>query len=163
MSELDQAIITLYNTFRTYRLKSKIDGCPCCQLESSEKMLHARPLNELTWVDFNVYPFKAMTTFGDENDFKHFLPRILELYATHYNGTPYGIDVIFSKLSMAYWSMSAKEIEAIEHFVSAWHKVLVAKGQDWRRDWDLEPEEKFWILENFEQALRKFRMETESA
>lgn len=104
MSELAQAKATVYEAFRGYPLKPKIEVCPHCELDFAEASLHARALQDLPWADLGVYPFKAMTIFGDESDFKHFLPRILELYVLDHEGAHYDVAVIFEKLKTYFGS-----------------------------------------------------------
>lgn len=78
-TNLQLAIERVYKTFATYPLRSKLDGCPCCVSERDQEAIHQKPLRLLTHDDLALYTFKAMTTWGDTFDFKHFLPRILEL------------------------------------------------------------------------------------
>lgn len=146
MDELARATATLYEAFRGYPLKPKIEGCPHCELDSAEASLHARPLHELRWADLGVYPFKAMTTFGDESDFKHFLPRILELYVLDHEAAHYDVAVIFDKLNYASWtSWPETETQAIRRFVSAWRRALTTSQH--------ESTEEPWQLEELESAL----------
>ena len=93
----------LYEEFENYPLKAKIEGCPCCELDDAEEGLHRTGLKNLNWDDLGLYIFKAITTFGDEQDFKHFLPRIFELYITEFDDAPYDVGVLFSKLEYAKW------------------------------------------------------------
>jgi hypothetical protein len=119
---MDQALIeALYKVFAKYPIVEKIEGCPHCKLESAEKGLHCRPLRELTWDDLGVYPFKAMTTFGDVNDFKHFLPRILELHIKDCDSERYDFDVFLSKLKYAGWEKwEENERNTIHKSISSW-------------------------------------------
>jgi len=138
MNELGRATATLYEAFHGYPLKTKIEGCPHCKLDAAEASLHRRPLHELAWADLGVYPFKAMTTFGDESDFKHFLPRILELYVLDYEGAP-DVFIIFGKLNYASWTSWPKsETRAIRQFVSAWRGALAASQRESTENWQLD-------------------------
>ena len=76
---LQAAIEGLYAAFARYPLRAHIDGCPHCDLGAAERGLHARPLRDLREDDLGRYPFKAMSTFGNVDDFRHFFPRIAEL------------------------------------------------------------------------------------
>ncbi len=102
---LTEAIEGLYEAFLDYPLALKIEGCPCCVSAENESALHRSPLRELTAEDLSRYAFKALTTWGTENDFKHFLPRLLEL-VTEENSIIYEVDieVLFGKLSYAKWN-----------------------------------------------------------
>lgn len=62
-----------------------------------------------------MYAFRAMTTVGDVDDFRHFLPRILELIAE----LPADREVVLSKLSYAKWTeWPAAEIEAVRTYLT---------------------------------------------
>lgn len=77
---LRAAVERLYETFARYPLVAVIEGgCPCCRLGAHERDLHAAPLRELPEEHVGYFAFKAMTTFGGVDDFRHFLPRIAEL------------------------------------------------------------------------------------
>jgi hypothetical protein len=130
----------LYAAFRQYPLQATIDGCPHCELGEAESYLHARPLEEMTWHDFGVYLFKAMTTFGEVEDFKHFLPRLFELYFLDHGGAPYSLFILFNKLNHADWtSWPQAEIASIQKYIQSWIDDL--EGQDPHSsepDWELE-------------------------
>ena len=146
MNDLTTSTAALYEAFHRYPLKPRIEGCPHCKLESAEASLHSRPLRDLSWGDFGVYPFKAMTTFGDESDFKHFLPRILELCLLDYEGALWDVAVILGKLDYAGWaSWPEPEIQAVRRFVGAWRQALAARVH--------ESTEEAWQLEELESAL----------
>src|SRR5262245_41616630 len=152
MNDLDQAIAAHYEAFSAYPLKPKLDCCSHCELDRAEASLHARPLRELEWMDLGVYPFKAMTTFGDENDFKHFLPRILELYVVDPGHSRYDVSIVFAKLKYASWtSWPPSEKSAIQQFVSAWRRSLAAR----QSESTVAP----WQIEELESALLESEFE----
>jgi len=78
-SELKKAIADLYSVFKDYRLDSHVEGCPCCVTKNDKQLIEAKVLTELSPDDLNRFAFKAMTTWGTVEDFKHFLPRQREL------------------------------------------------------------------------------------
>ncbi len=122
---LARALDALYAAFEPYALKDRIDFCPHCELDASERQLHVRPLREMTWADLAAYCPRAVTTFGDEFDLRHFLPRILELYVTDHRGAPCCLFVMFGKLEQAAWAdWPAEEGEAVRMFIEAWRHVL---------------------------------------
>lgn len=51
--------------------------------ESDKAALHSKKLRELENKEICGYAFSAITTWGDLNDFKHYLPRIFELAAAN--------------------------------------------------------------------------------
>lgn len=143
--ELSRAIDALYETFEPYGLADRIDFCPHCALDDSERRLHVRPLGELAWVDLWDYCTRAVTTFGDESDLKHFLPRILELYVTDHRGAPCCLFVMFGKLDLACWeTWGAEEVAAVRAFIEAWRRVLAHDAT--------ESEDAAWELEELRAA-----------
>ncbi len=127
--ELGHAIDGLYEAFGAYPLKERIDCCPHCELAAAERRLHIRPLRELTWTDLGIFSFKALTSFGDKDDFRHFLPRLLELYVLDHAGAPHTLFMLFHKLDDARWTKwPADEVGAIRTFIDAWKRVLTAQA-----------------------------------
>ena len=112
-------IENLYRVFAKYPINTTISGCPCCVSDVQKQVLHTKSLRDLSTEDLEQYTFKAMTTWGDVKDFKHYLPRILELFTTH----EFCVDiaVIFGKLQYAHWqAWPHDEHEAITAFLYAW-------------------------------------------
>jgi len=120
-NEFEIAIEKLYKTFSKYPFKSKIEGCPCCVSDSDKATLHSKKLRELEDEDLSYYAFKAMTTFGDLEDFIHYLPRIFELTAKR----KLMVDtfVILGKLECGNWdTWDEEEKEIINDFLTDWWK-----------------------------------------
>jgi hypothetical protein len=71
--------------------------------------------------DIGTYAFKAMTTWGDADAYRHFLPRILELTDCGRSGLPgMSFSVIRDKLERARWSDWPQPAhDAIERFLDA--------------------------------------------
>jgi hypothetical protein len=129
--ELARAVDALYAAFADYPLKDRIDVCPHCELDAAERRLHVRPLREMTWADLGIYSFKALTSFGDLDDLKHFLPRLLELYVVDHRGAPYSLFMVCGKLETARWTTwPGSEVAAIRGFVEAWQRALAAEARD---------------------------------
>jgi hypothetical protein len=138
--ELGHAIDGLYEAFGAYPLKERIDCCPHCELGTAERRLHIRPLRELTWTDLGIFSFKALTSFGDTEDLRHFLPRLLELYVLDHAGAPHTLFMLCHKLDDAKWTKwPADEVGAIRTFIDAWKRVLAkeAPASD-RAAWELD-------------------------
>jgi len=120
---MDTPIENLYQVFAKYRLRPGMVGCPCCVTESDIERLYKKKLRELDKEDLGKYSLKAVTTWGDEYDFKHFLPRILELWddcVSH--------DMLFMKLQYLHWeTWPPQEKDAIVVYFesilkSLWHE-----------------------------------------
>jgi hypothetical protein len=71
------------------------------------------------------YLFKAMTTWGTEEDFKHFVPRLLDLYASSTDAW-----LLCDKLGYARWrSWPEPEQRAVERYLLAlWRAELAEYG-----------------------------------
>lgn len=123
------AIENLYATFGRYPLRMRVEGCPCCISNTDKEALHRKNLDELEAEDLRKYTFKAISTWGDVNDFKHFLPRIFELMTMDseaIDGT-----VALNKLIYANWKSWPKvEIEKITAFLTVWWKAIVQTDND---------------------------------
>lgn len=72
----------LYKTFDQYSLQG-IHHCDCgCIDENYVKALYSKPLKQVEVDPLAYYIGSAMSTWGDLEHFKYYLPRILELYCT---------------------------------------------------------------------------------
>ncbi|WP_375181050.1 hypothetical protein [Chryseobacterium sp.] len=121
---LKKSIENLYSVFSKYEIRSVIEGCPCCVSDRDKEKIHSKELRELEEEDLSRYAFKAMTTWGNVDDFKHFLPRILELCIDHDLGIhPFGI---FGKLKYGKWEVwNDVEKEAVITFLLEWWKYFL--------------------------------------
>lgn len=95
------AIAGLYAVFARYPQRA-IEACPCCVSSEDLTRLARLPLRRLTERHLSTYAVKALTTWGDEADFKHFLPRLFEL-ALDSDSWPLDLDHLAIKLEYAEW------------------------------------------------------------
>lgn len=117
--KLEVEVERLYALFRRYRRPLHVDGCEHCVSEADHSRLFRAPLAELQPEDLRRYAFKAMSTWGGAEDFKHYLPRILELVATGELGVDPPIAV--GKLSTAKWeTWPADEKDAVRAVLRSW-------------------------------------------
>lgn len=123
--ELQAAIEGLYRAFAHRPTPSHVEGCPHCLDDSDHALLMARPLRQLTAQHLQKYAFRAMTTWGDANDFAYFLPRLLELLVNESGGS-FDPELLLGKLELARWrTWSADEVSAIERYLfAAWRAIL---------------------------------------
>jgi hypothetical protein len=111
-------IQNLYETFSGYTLNKGMEACPCCVTEAHKEVLYSKPLKQLSAGELSLYYMKAMTTWGEVDDFKHFLPRFFELMAT--NESSLEVFILFDKLEYGNWSTwGLSEREAIKSFLVA--------------------------------------------
>jgi hypothetical protein len=125
--EMTAAIQGLYATFSRYPRPAKIEYCPCgCTKPSEVLSLLAVPLDELRFEDLGNYSTSAMTTQGSVEDFKYFLPRLLDGIAREQYG--FNPEMLFGKLSYAKWrSWNEKEINAVRTFlISMWRVGILS-------------------------------------
>jgi hypothetical protein len=109
------AVHALYRQFARYT-SARSEGCPCCVDAQQVEKLHGVRLQELSADALRNYARSALSTWGTLQDFKHFLPRILEHYAC---GAALGIDVQTVASKVHYegpWH--ADELRAIADFLS---------------------------------------------
>jgi len=127
---LAQCIEALYIAFAPYGRRDLIDGCPHCVGRAEQDTLARVPLRTLSCEQLSRYAFKAITTWGAPDDYKHFLPRIMDLAITQEGRGWPGLDLqlIAGKLQLAGWkSWPEAELDALERFAGAlWQTVLAS-------------------------------------
>jgi hypothetical protein len=117
--DLKEAIDGLYRTFSGYTLPPHVVGCRHCVSDSDHALLYAVALQDLSSGHLSRYAFKAMTTWGNEDDFRHFLPRIFELAII--DGDSWTVPVVFGKLAYGHWEKwPSDERQGIVAFFEAW-------------------------------------------
>jgi len=118
---LELAIENLYTVFEKYHLYPqtfKENSCPCCYDRKSGVMA-TKPLIVLTADDLTTYLISSIYTIGTIEDYKHFLPRILELMSQD-DGNFISDFVLSDKLTYAEWeTWPDDEITAIDQFFVA--------------------------------------------
>jgi hypothetical protein len=121
--QLRSSVEQLYRVFRSYALAAYIEPDPCFPNCCDDRPLRAAPLHLLPPEAFRMYQGKAITTWGSVDDFKQFLPRLLELLAWRVQGSDLMyIDsfLVFSKLQYAHWrTWPARECTAIADFIES--------------------------------------------
>jgi hypothetical protein len=106
--------------------------------------LHSKPLREMDRENLKVYAFDALLVWGDESTFKHFLPRLIELFVVQREGRFDYVDpemlMIFSKFRHGHWNdWPNSEQESVRNFMDAlWKYVLNSAPHDEEESDDLE-------------------------
>lgn len=140
------SIEKLYDTFAKYQELSKLEGSPIYDdLDTWNKELRSKKLRELTDEDLSRLAGKIILTWGDENDYRSYLPRILELTAEL--KTPYDIWTFYSRLEDANWkTWDIQEQKAINDFtLELWNSLL--------NDNSVKAE---WEFKNYFHAIANF-------
>lgn len=130
---IPQSIIKkLYQVFRHYKADelhvfSPLNDVARMALET--KNLQSKTLTELKGEQLAYFAFKTMTTWGSVDDFKHFLPRLLELAPDE----PVYLDLpaLLRKLDYAHWqSWPLKEQAAVQDYFITYWRALITSGKD---------------------------------
>ena len=127
-TDIKEAVENLYQVFARYPLNPAMEASPIYgdTIQAWIVSLTAKSLRALTEEDLRIFYFKALTTWGNLSDFRHFLPRILELL-TAFSGE-WEERVALNKLSYGHWQTWPKaEQEAISQYLRAlWQELLVS-------------------------------------
>ena len=129
------AIQNLYDAFSKYTANPNMKGSPYSgDIDLLNKELFSKPLEDLTASELSKFTGKAMTTWGEVDDYKHFLPRIFELTAEW--NTPYEIWIAFDKLEYGNWkTWEETEQSAIHEYMRAmWENLL--KDDSEKAEWE---------------------------
>jgi hypothetical protein len=123
------AVARLYETFARYPLRAPVKGCAHCVSREYEALLEALPLRGLRAEHLHLFAFKALTTWGDEDDFRHFLPRIFELAAPDQLGV--SLETVLGKLRYGDWrTWPAEEQRTVDAYLtSLWRQTLDDDGR----------------------------------
>jgi hypothetical protein len=125
LDDLTNAIAGLYCCFGRYQVIHPIHGSPLSVTKLMQAELAAQPLRSLSGKILQQYLFKAISTWGTAEEFKHFLPRILELFALDQH-TIVWPELVQQKLWQAgfsEWPMVEKcAVEAF--YLALWKSIL---------------------------------------
>lgn len=125
MSPLQRALDRCYEVFAFYPRPRVLDASPLRDGDLLQPLV-SLPLRQLNDQQIGRYAGYALTTVGGLDDYRYFLPRILDL-ATQTQDWP-GLDpsLIGEKLKRASWlNWPADEQAAIRHvFEEAWRRAL---------------------------------------
>lgn len=165
MSELKESIEKLYSVFFCYPLAEVVEGCTCCVDVKDHLALREVPLRDLPAENLTHYVSHALTTWGTEEDFKHFLPRIFELLSVG-NDFGHGVEIVICRLGYAKWQEWPEyEKKAIRDFLmTMWKQMLFTETTLTASDWmcsvgiigeDLQPYLNLWVEAKSKVAYRR--------
>ncbi|HYF65229.1 MAG TPA: hypothetical protein VD886_20545 [Herpetosiphonaceae bacterium] len=100
--------------FAAYPARHPVPGCPCCVTAEDQRALAAGQIGR--------FAFKALTTWGEVEDFKHFLPRLFD----------HDAEQALDKLGYAEWrAWPQPEQRAVEEYLAALWAGRLAAGEEY--------------------------------
>lgn len=118
-----------------------LHGSPLRDVDKILRDITAAPLRQLTHEQLGLFASSAITTLGEAEHYRHFLPRILELAIVGASDMGFEAGVIAGKIEMAGWrSWPSAERQAIEAVLRAAFRRAV------EMDTDNEREAGEWLL-----------------
>jgi hypothetical protein len=116
---LAEAIHGLYAAFKPYKQDEHLIGCDHCTTDRDHANIHWTPLKQLSGPALSRFGFKAMTTWGTVNNYRHFLPRLFELLVSRQLDTD--DEIVFHKLTYGHWiTWPTAERQAVDRFLHAY-------------------------------------------
>jgi hypothetical protein len=135
---LTEATERLYLAFAKYQKPHVLDSAPSRDANQILRGLNSAPLRQLANENLGGYPAWAMTTVGDVEEYKHYLPRIIEL------GTKEDLGILGTAPSELarkllygdFWDWDDEEKEAIQFFYRAAFSCMIEGSVYVHRHWD---------------------------
>ncbi len=167
-NKMEQEISELYRLFKKYKLAPNFsERCsPYGERREVAQYLEEQSLHYIEREMIDYYCFKAIYTMGDEQDFKYFLPRLIEVMVTDYSHGNY----LFKKLKMSgfeHWKTLEKNIVykiCEQHFIvklenGSCDGTLSTILEDYVYLFDLNNFYDIWFKSEEKNALDHFLME----
>jgi hypothetical protein len=127
-TELTLAIDHLYDVFSSYTANPtdlRACSCDCCVDDDEIREVTIKSLKELTEEALGHIARSAISTFGNVNHYKHFLPRIFDVMSKP-NSDILGDFTCFEKLNYGEWETWPDiEQRAIEHYFDILWKTTI--------------------------------------
>jgi hypothetical protein len=130
MIDKEETFKKLYTVFSKYTRPSRVIGSPISVNPDADIKLTTKPLKSLSKDDLNEYEFKAMTTWGTAEDFKYFLPAILEANFYSFN---WGADIFFGKIYSAACHEDDEQNVLAEYMLAMWEDASKLPWPDLER------------------------------
>ena len=127
-ANLRDAIERCYAEFASMPRPQKLHASPLRDADEILRTLTSAPLRELTGEQVGPYSGWAITTVGNDRDYRHFLPRIFEIAVT--DSVWLGVEppIMASRLNMAEWrTWPAEQQSAVLHFFRAAFDAVVER------------------------------------
>ena len=131
---LDDATENLYAAFSNESKPRRVEACECCITERERDELINTPLRELTPQQLSNYASMVFLTAGAEEDFRYFIPRILDL-SIHGEFDWPDHEVVCKRLADGNWLAwpVPLRVSIMDLFAIAWEQVI-ASGDGWDVD-----------------------------
>ncbi|RWM16652.1 MAG: hypothetical protein E5X53_20780 [Mesorhizobium sp.] len=125
-SELAGAVERVYDVFASYPPPRLLHSSPIEDAEAIFRAVSSDKLRQLSGEKLGTYAGSAIWTVGDVDDYRHFLPRVLELAIQGEPSMGFDANVIAAKLEKTSWrDWPSEEQQAVEAlFQAAWRKTL---------------------------------------
>jgi hypothetical protein len=133
----DTKIEELYHTFSTYSLANSITGCHCnvCLDADYEAFLLTTPLRELTSNNLTAYLQSVDIIDAACNDFKYFLPRILEIIFEERDQSNFFFEAVWNVLSKPnYLLWPRHEVITMNKFFELYYQTVKSTFSDPRNE-----------------------------
>jgi hypothetical protein len=122
--ELDGACGRLYAAFARYPLPTTTDHCVTADEVAATR---TRPMRLLTAADLRPFMSHAASTWGDIVELKHFLPRVLELFAHEEVEDTTTVWTFMNRIGAAWHDWPDDERSAIRAFLGAWWRTTLGE------------------------------------
>lgn len=130
-AHLAAAIEAAYEAFAAYPLPRVLNTSPLRDPKAILRQLSSAPLRDLSDEAIGPYSGWALTTVGNDLDYRHFLPRIFELAVADPAWLGCDPPVLADKLEYAYWrSWPLPEREVVIGYFRAAHIAMIARHPD---------------------------------
>jgi hypothetical protein len=123
----EAALQAAYSAFTRNGAPQRITVCPCCVSADETEVMTKTKLRDLSAEQLEHYLSAVFLTSGAEEDFRYFLPRLLDLNAHAKWDFESDWEVLLGKLSLGQWqNWPKREREALIGFLHAYFEDLVA-------------------------------------
>jgi len=132
-----EAVEHVYAAFAHYHAPHKFDAFPLKDTDAIGAKILGRPLRDLSADDLGSYAGSAVTTVGTDLDYRHFLPRILELSIQPSVHQGLELAVIGGRLAFCGWrAWPVKEVAAVEAMFVSGFAFTLTGDPAWRNAGD---------------------------
>ena len=125
----EAALQAVYSAFTQNGAPQRITVCPCCVSAGEVEAMTQTRLRDLSAERLEHYLSAVFLTSGAQEDFRYFLPRLLDLNAHAKWDFQSDWEVLLGKLSLGQWqSWPKRERETMNEFLQACFEDLVSAG-----------------------------------